>query len=153
MVGILMARWWIFRADPARYDLPRALNVLSEILWPVVGAAGGISPGDTVMLWSDKPAPGIYGVATVTAPPSPTMGPEFDPFWLTEPAAWGVYCPLRVDRSLSGEPVLADELDRGGALDSAAARGPIDSVTERHQVSLTTTLATRGWTPAQPGSD
>ncbi len=140
-----MARWWIFTADPARYDLPRALNVLPEILWPVIGPAGAIGSGDTVMLWSDEPEPGIYGVATVAGPPSPSAGPELDPFWHTEPL-WDVYCRLRVDRSLSAEPLLAGDLEQTGAIEAlAAAHTPIVSVGEREQASLAEALAKRGW--------
>lgn len=68
--------YWIFQANPKRYDIDAALTELSEIRWRVPQYTGQISAGDNVLIWRSGKNAGVVGLGTVRSGPSAQPVPE-----------------------------------------------------------------------------
>ena len=61
---------WIFQANPKRFDLLGALKPGGEIAWAINQNRDDVTVGDTVYYWMSGANAGIYGVGSITTPPT-----------------------------------------------------------------------------------
>jgi 5-methylcytosine-specific restriction protein B len=60
---------WIFQGKPSEYNITKALNNLSEIMWRVTRYKNQIKPGDKVYIWESGDDAGIIATAEVLTLP------------------------------------------------------------------------------------
>jgi 5-methylcytosine-specific restriction protein B len=75
-------RAWIFQSSPEQYDLPGALESLTEFTWLVRRYEREIHAGDRVYLWEAGPDAGIVAVAEVASEPAELVESDAEKaFW------------------------------------------------------------------------
>lgn len=84
MVGGSVTRAWIFQANPAQFDIDRALQQLDVIHWRVPQYASEIMPGDSVVIWRSGKSAGIIGVAQVVESPREAISPPSEQQFSTD---------------------------------------------------------------------
>ena len=60
---------WIFQANPAKFDLDRALAELEQIVWVVRQHRDDITADDRVFIWRSGPQAGIVAIGRVVSDP------------------------------------------------------------------------------------
>ncbi len=105
---------WIFQANPAYYDIDRALRSLPEIEWTVRQHRRRVHAGDRVYIWRSGAQAGIVAVASVaTEPVDSAPDPAEDAFYLRREEFSKVEPRVRIaiDRVLE-QPLLRSELQQ-----------------------------------------
>ena len=63
-------RSWVFQANPRFFNLPGALQEISEFTWTTRQYRGDIKAGDKTYLWESGPAGGILATAVIETDPA-----------------------------------------------------------------------------------
>ena len=95
------SRAWIFQSNPDIYDLPGALEVISEFYWLVRKYEREIHIGDRVYLWETGPDAGVVAIAEVASEPADVEDSDADKAFWRDPSAFiGPRCRalLRITR-------------------------------------------------------
>lgn len=110
---------WLFQANPAKYDIDRALRERDEITWVVRQYTNDVASGDRVYVWRSGKEAGVVAVGTIASDPSPLSHDSDDTYWIdsdgfdrSEPRVVvhidGVLEPPLQRRDLLKHPVLKD---------------------------------------------
>lgn len=68
--------YWVFQANPTRYDLATALGQRKEMAWLALQRARTMRVGDRVFMWEAGPNAGIVGYATIIKAPENSPFPD-----------------------------------------------------------------------------
>jgi MoxR-like ATPase len=116
--GDATAGAWIFQANPAIYDIDRALRELPQIEWTVRQHRNRVHAGDRAYIWRSGPSAGVVAVGTVGTEPanSPPDRTE-DRFYLRREdfSKAETRIKILIDQVLD-EPLLRTELQKDPVL-------------------------------------
>lgn len=80
------ASTWIFQANPAIYDIDRAVSEESRLFWVVRQFGSEVKAGDRVYLWRSGAEAGVIATATVLDEPVARIDPRADVYALDRDA-------------------------------------------------------------------
>jgi hypothetical protein len=101
--------FWIFQANAAYFDLPRALRSLPTITWIVTRYRASMSEGDHVALWLSGARAGIYGFGTLESFLTASSARANATFWLDKTDKTFVgkqHAVIRIDVEICSSPLL-----------------------------------------------
>jgi MoxR-like ATPase len=101
-------QWWIFQANPKRYNVDDAIHDLSELTWTVKNEATRASVGDRVFFWRAGHEAGVIAIGTIVERATLREIPPIEQQYLLDTEHFGgtqTRVVVRIDRRLD-EPLL-----------------------------------------------
>jgi len=104
-------RYWLFQANPARYDLIGALREGVVRTWQTKQHKNDIHIGDRVVVWLSGKDAGVYALATVeTAPDTVLEEPPESKFWKDGNKEEVDRVKLHIDQNLWDRPLRRENI-------------------------------------------
>jgi MoxR-like ATPase len=117
---------WLFQANPAIFDIDRAISEEPRLHWVVRQSRGRVHAGDRVYMWRSGTGAGVIATATVLTDPATALDPlaetyavDRDAFSQPEPRV-----ELAIDKVLAAPILRADLIDDPVLADLEVIRFP-----------------------------
>ncbi|MBX7132283.1 MAG: EVE domain-containing protein [Fimbriimonadaceae bacterium] len=94
--GVDSGPWWLFQANPDRYDIDRAINELKRLTWTTRQHTSRIRAGHRVFLYRTGQEAAVIALATVESDPSEMSEPEGDLVYWRDVSDSGLVSGTRV---------------------------------------------------------
>lgn len=144
-VDTMVAKSWVFQANPNYYDIHAALLKMDKIAWPVTRYINEINIGDNVIIWitgGQISSAGIYAVGTIASKPRLiTLNENEKKYWKDNKKFRKNTLMSYVEiKKLIKEPILKSELIKDPILSNLSVIkmriGTIFRITSEEQKSL-----------------
>ena len=105
--------YWIFQANPTRYDLASALAQRKELDWLALQRANEMHVGDRVFMWEAGANAGVVGTGTIISPADEAPFPDDELVFSRDPDKFsGIHRRVRLSIDRSVVPRLAGPSSR-----------------------------------------
>lgn len=96
-------RYWLFQANPEKYDITTALKNMKTIPWALRQHSGDVLPGDRALIWASGREGGVLATGTISGEPSLQGASDDEDGFVLDPClkAPSLCAPIRIDQALN----------------------------------------------------